>query len=156
MLNHKHIHKNKIEAMMLSRNKISFAIKFSTHSKDVSMTVKEERQKYTHNHSERYFKTGYSEDPMASRLDAQSETASNYSKSMMGSVQGSVQGSVITKQTGLSKAKGKKPKKIFNDHHLKVLPKYPKEYMRCSNLNDAIHELYDVQSDLCLTYFSQD
>jgi len=29
--------------MMLSRNKISFAIKFSTHSKDVSMTVKEER-----------------------------------------------------------------------------------------------------------------
>lgn len=61
MLNHKHVDKNRIEAMMLSRNKISFVIKFSTHSKDVSMTVKEERQKQTYNHSTRAFKTGYTE-----------------------------------------------------------------------------------------------
>ena len=44
---------------MLHHNKISFAIKFSTHSKDVSLTVQEERMKHTHNHAERYFKTGY-------------------------------------------------------------------------------------------------
>ena len=86
MLNPKHYAKNKIEAMMLSRNKISFAIKFSTHSKDVSMTVKEERQKQTHNHSERYFKTGYTEDRMQRQFDVQSDAASNYSKSLMGSV----------------------------------------------------------------------
>jgi len=50
----------------------------------------------------------------------------------------------MTKQSGLKNAKGKKPKKFYNDHHLKVLPKYPKEYLRCGNITEAINELYDV------------
>ena len=60
-------------------------------------------------------------------------------------------------KAGLSAAsKAKKPKKVFNDYHLKVLPKYPKEYLRYGNIMEVINELYEVQSDLCLSYFSAD
>ena len=49
-----------------------------------------------------------------------------------------------------------KAKKIFNDFHLKVLPKYPKEYLKQQNITDVINDLEEVQSDLCRNYFSHD
>ena len=44
VLNFKHTSRQKIEAEMLTQTKISFAIKFSTYSKDVSMTVLDGRE----------------------------------------------------------------------------------------------------------------
>lgn len=44
---------------MLTHTKISFAIKFSTHSKDVSICVLDNREQYILNHAERHYKTGY-------------------------------------------------------------------------------------------------
>ena len=49
-----------------------------------------------------------------------------------------------------------KSKKMFNDLHLKVLPKYPKEYLRSHNITEVFNELEEVQSDLCRNYFSAD
>lgn len=70
---------------------------------------------------------------------------------------GSTSGQTIrSKQSIQGVTKGKKPKKILNDYHLKVLPKYPKEYLRCGNIMEVINELYEVQSDLCISYFSQE
>ena len=59
-----------------------------------------------------------------------------------------------------SRSKNSKPeiksKKIFNDFHVQVLPKYPKEYLKQQNITDVINDLEEVQSDLCRNYFSQD
>lgn len=49
-----------------------------------------------------------------------------------------------------------KTKKVFNDFHSKVLPKYPKEYLKQQNITDVINDLEEVQSDLCRNYFSHD
>ena len=61
VLNDKHITNVKMEAEMLSRNKISFSITFSTHSKDVSISVKEGRDTSTQTHAARHYKTGYTQ-----------------------------------------------------------------------------------------------
>ena len=41
-----HISNKQMENEMLSRNRISFAIKFSTHSKDVSISIKDGRESH--------------------------------------------------------------------------------------------------------------
>ena len=46
VLNYKHISNKQMENEMLSRNRISFAIKFSTHSKDVSISIKDGRESH--------------------------------------------------------------------------------------------------------------
>ena len=58
MLNYRNISQNQIEAEMLTQTKISLSIKFSTHSKDVSITVQDGRDNYTLNHAEKHYKTG--------------------------------------------------------------------------------------------------
>lgn len=58
VLNHKHITGKQMENEMLSRNRISFSIKFSTHSKDVSISIKDGRECHNWNHAERHFRTG--------------------------------------------------------------------------------------------------
>jgi len=37
-----------------------------------------------------------------------------------------------------------KSKKVFNDFHHRVLPKYPKEYLRLPSLMDVINELEEI------------
>ena len=61
VLNSRYINNNQIEAMMLTQTKISFTIKFSTHSKDVSISVQDGRENQMLNHAERHFKTGVTE-----------------------------------------------------------------------------------------------
>ena len=61
VLNSKHTSKQKIEAEMLQHNKCSFAIKFSTDSKNVSLSVKNGRDASFTNHAERHYKTGYTQ-----------------------------------------------------------------------------------------------
>jgi hypothetical protein len=60
-LNSKYTSNQKIEAEMLTQIKHSFAIKFSTDSKNVSMCVLNDRQHETINHSDRHYKTGQTE-----------------------------------------------------------------------------------------------
>ena len=58
VLNHDPIDKQRIEAELLSSNKISFTFKFSTHGKDVCIKIVDGRQWYEFNHSTMHFKTG--------------------------------------------------------------------------------------------------
>jgi len=39
VLNYKHVSENQISAMMLTKNKTTFVIKFSTHDKDVALNI---------------------------------------------------------------------------------------------------------------------
>ena len=58
VLNHDPVDKHRIEAELLSSNKISFTFKFSTHAKDVSIKIVDGRQWYEFNHASMHFKTG--------------------------------------------------------------------------------------------------
>ena len=71
----------------------------------------------------------------------------------------SVKSSILT--NGLKSNKTKKtPKikteKVLNDFNLKVLHKYPKEYLRNNDITKFINILEEVQNELCLSYFSHD
>ena len=74
----------------------------------------------------------------------------------------SVKSSLLTSVTnGLKSNKTKKaPKikteKVFNDFNLKVLHKYPKEYLRNNDITKFINILEEVQNELSLSYFSHD
>ena len=71
----------------------------------------------------------------------------------------SVKSSILTNGLKSNKAK-KTPKikteKVFNDFNLKVLHKYPKEYLRNNDITKFINILEEVQNELCLSYFSHD
>lgn len=132
---------------MLCRNKISLAIKFGTHLKDVRISIKNGREQHEYAHAERHFKTGVTEKrrPTKHNIDLQSVGGrSNYTRTE------TLKSSVTTLPTNqLGKAgKNSKPeiksKKIFNDYHLKVLPKYPKEYLRNHNVTEVFNELEEV------------
>ena len=97
---------------MLTQTKISFAIKFSTYSKDVSMTVLDGRELDFQNHAQHHFKTGYTEKraPSSKKMmsDAQSigqMMQSDYTSTIKGSV------AALSKQTKQSKKPDIKVKK---------------------------------------------
>ena len=58
VLNYDPVDKHRIEAELLSSNKISFTFKFSTHGKDVSIKIVDGRQWYEFSHASMHFKTG--------------------------------------------------------------------------------------------------
>ena len=123
------------------------------------MMMQEGHNNTIHNHAERHFKTGYTEEANKAKKkpvelsDLQSMgRQSEYTQSL----QGSVMAGHISKQSKKSKKPEMKTKKVLNDFHLKVLPKFPKEYLKYQSIAECVNELEEVQSDLCRTYFSLD
>lgn len=61
-------------------------------------------------------------------------------------LKGSIKTDKLSKPS--TRGKGSKPemktKKNFNDFQLKVLPKYPKEYLKQQNITDVINDLEEV------------
>jgi len=114
---------------MLTQIKHSFAIKFSTDSKNVSMSVLNDRQHETINHAERHYKTGQTEKRQTSKLPKKHADLLSVGAPSQSDYNHSVKGSAVTSHIGKHRTKTNE-KKIFNDFHLKVLPKYPKEYLR--------------------------
>ena len=150
VLNYDPIDKHRIEAELLSSNKISFTFKFSTHGKDVSIKIVDGRQWYEFNHASMHFKTGVTRQK---NKDGASKThAGNTGTSVKDEANAKLVEQHSLKSTGPKKEIIPK-KRQMNDLQVKVLPRYPKEYLKNENVREVITELEEIHYELCNHYF---
>ena len=143
VLNFDPVDKHRIEAELLSSNKISFTFKFSTHGKDVSIKIVDGRQWYEFNHASMHFKTGVTRQKTK---DGESKTATK-DKANEKLVEKHSQSHAGPKKEIIPK------KRQMNDFQTKVLPQYPKDYLKNENVREAITELEEVHYELCNYFF---